>query len=247
MEEKSLVLNEADGPSKEGDRFGLARLIFSIVGVWGGYRAFSWAAGLYLLRNFQSSPGSAVATVLGLAYPATAIFVLVEMLIVIWLYRPLASLFHIPRVKASDILRTREALVGTGAGLLVFLMAIPSLKDLDTRTSFLAIFPASHPLGLRSATYAILLGLALPVAGEIVFRGIVLRTLQPYAGPAAAILVSTLLFVSIWPLFGVVVSLSLGLAASLLYTWRRSLISPIFANVVVTICGGFYVLWRIWS
>lgn len=247
MQEKSSVLNEADGPSKEGGRFGLARLIFSVVGILGGYRAFTWVAGLYLLRNFQSSPNSVVGTVLDLAYPTTAIFLLVEMLIVISIYRPWASLFDIPQVKATEILRTREAFVGAGAGLLVFLAAMPFLKDLSTRTLFLTIFPASHPLGPRSVTYVVLLGLALPAAGEIVFRGIVIRTLQSYAGAAAAILVSTLLFVSIWPLFGIAVRLLLGIAASLLYTWRKSLISPIFADIVATVCGGLYVLWRAWS
>lgn len=247
MDEKLPVLNEADGPPKEGGPFGLARLIFSVVGIWAGYRAFSWVAGFYLLRNFQSSPNSAVTTLLGLAYPATAIFVLAEMLIVIWIYRPLANLFDTSQVKASDILRVRDAFVGAGAGLLMFLVAMPFLKDLGTRTSFLAIFPPSHPLGPRTVAYAILLGLALPTAGEMVFRGIVLRTLQSYAGSPAAILMSTLLFVSVWPLFGVAVSLLLGISASLLYTWRKSLISPIFADIAMTICGGCYVLWRIYS
>lgn len=247
MGQKSLVLNDADGPSGEGTRFGLARLIFSVVGIWGSYRAFSWVAAFYILRDFQSSANGTVTTLLGLAFPGTAIFVLGEMLVVIWIYRPLASLFDTPDLKPSAILAVREVSVGVGVGVLVFLVSLPFLKDLGTRTLFLTIFPASHPVGPRSVAYAVLLGLALPAAGEMVFRGIVLRTLQSYAGPTAAILASTLLFVSVWPLFGTTVSLLLGIATSLLYTWRKSLISPIFADVAVTICGGCYVLWKIYS
>ncbi len=240
-----MILN-GSGVSGESARFGLGKLIFSVVGTWGGYRAFSWVAGLYLLRTSQS-PSNTMATLLGLAYPATAIFVLAEMLIVIWIYRPLANLFDTPQAKAADIAPIREAFVGAGGGLLAFLASVPFLKDLGVRTFFLTIFPAGHPLGLRSLTYTVLFGFALPAAGEIVFRGIVLRTLRLYAGPTAAILASTLAFVSIWPLFGGAISLLLSLAASLLYTWRKSLITPIFADVVMTICGGSYVLWRIWS
>jgi len=246
-EDKSLVLEGSNGSSGRRTQFGLSRLIFSVVGIWGGYRLFSWMAGFYLLRYFQSSPNDAVSSLLGLAYPATAIFVLVEMLIVIWVYRPLAYLFVTTQTKLSDSLWVKEVFVGTAAGLLIFLITLPFLKELDTRTFFLTIFPSSHPIGPRSLMYAVLLGLALPTAGEIVFRGIVLRTLQSYAGPTAAILASTLLFVSIWPLFGVAVSLLLGVGTSLLFTWRKSLITPIFADIVMTICGGSYVLWRIWS
>lgn len=241
-----MIFGQADGESKERQS-ALARLIFSVVGIWAAYRLFTWLAGLYLLRGSQSSANNFLERLLGFAYPATPVFLLVEMLIVIWIYRPLSGLFDISQDRAANTRPTKEVLLGTAAGLIVFVLATPFLKDLGTRTTFLAFFPASHPAGARSLTYAVLLGLALPTVGEIFFRGIVLRTLKTYAGPTAAILVSTLLFVSLWPLFSVMTTLFLSVAASLLYTWRKNLISPIFASIVMTICSGCYVLWRIWS
>jgi membrane protease YdiL (CAAX protease family) len=247
MAEKVLVLDELPPHLGVGGKFSLTRMIFSIVGIFCGYRAFSWVAGIYLLRSFDSGPNSASTVITGLAYPATTLFILFELLVVIWIYRPVRSLFNVFQGKTGENLFVADMLIGTGAGLLVFVAAIPFLKDLNTRTFFVTVFPSIHPLTLRTLAYAALFGLVLPVAGEIVFRGILLRTLQGYARFSAAILVSTLVFVAIWPLFGVAVSLLLGTTASLLYRWRKSLISSIFADIAVTVCGGLYVLWRIWS
>jgi membrane protease YdiL (CAAX protease family) len=211
--------------------------------MWVAGRLFSWAAGLYLVQSLKSSPSIFAGTIVNLAYPANSVFIFAEMLVVIWIYRPVRDLFDSSQEKSVN-LWTREAPLGIGAGVIAFLIAIPFLRDLNTRTFFFTIFSDTHVLALRSVMYAFLLGVALPLAGEMVFRGIMLRTLQMYAGATAAILASTLLFVSIWPLFNVAVSLILGITASLLYVWRKNLLSPIFADIVLTICGAFYVLWR---
>jgi membrane protease YdiL (CAAX protease family) len=241
--EPSGLIQRSDGELG----FNLTKLIFLLVSIFAGCRAFSWLAGFYLARSLRSSPNSAVGLVASLAYPATAIFILFEMIVVIWLYRPVANLFAVSQRPAEGSVWIREVLVGAGAGLLVFLLAIPFLKDLNTRVFVNTIIPTIHPIEIRSVVYAVLLGIALPALGEVVFRGIVLRTLQSYASPFAAILVSTLLFAYIWPLFGIVVSILLSAMASVLYTWRKSLVSPIFANIVMTLSGGIYVVWRIWS
>jgi membrane protease YdiL (CAAX protease family) len=225
------------------NQFDLTRLIFSVVGIFAGCRLFSWAAGWYLAQSLGSSPNTFAGKIVSLAYPANSVFIFAEMLVVIWIYRPVKDILDLPQEKSVN-LWTRDVPIGIGAGIFAFLVAIPFLGDLNTRTFFFIIFPDIHVLTLHSVLYAFLLGVALPFAGEMVFRGIVLRTLQTHAGATAAILASTLLFVSLWPLFNVVVSLILGITASLLYVWRKSLLSPILADIVVTICGAFYVFWR---
>lgn len=233
--------------SDGGSAFGLTQLIFSLVGIFAGYRGFLWLAGFYLIRGLEASPNNSVALVTGLSYPAASVFVLLEMIVVIWTYRPVRGLFKTLQRPTEESRWTREALVGAGAGALAFLMATPFLKDLNTRVFLNTIVPSSQPIGLRSMMYVLLLGIALPTAGEMVFRGIVLRTLEGYASSFAAILASTLLFVFLWPLFGVPVVILLSVMASMLYEWRKSLVSPIVANIVMTLSGGLYVLWRIWS
>jgi membrane protease YdiL (CAAX protease family) len=243
MGREALTLSVPGEQLTKTNRFDLARLIFSVVGILGGCRLFSWGAGWYLAPSLGSSPNTFAGKIVSLAYPANSVFIFAEMLVVIWIYRPMKDIFDSPKEKNVN-LWTRDVPIGIGAGMIAFLIAIPFLGDLNTRTFFFTIFPDIHVLALRSVLYAFLLGVALPLAGEMVFRGIVLRTLQTYAGATAAILASTLLFVSLWPLFNVVVSLILGITASLLYVWRKNLLSPILADIVVTICAAFYVLWR---
>jgi membrane protease YdiL (CAAX protease family) len=240
--EPSRYAHRSDGRSE----FGLTRLIFAMVGVFAGYRAFSWFSGFYLARTIHSNPNGVVASVANLPYPTRAIFVLVEMIVVIYLYRPVRDLFVISNLQSERDHWIREATVGAAIGILVFFLAIPFLQNLNTRMLINTVFPGNQPLSLRSIAYAFVLGVALPAAGEIVFRGIVLRTLHTYSSTLAAILLSTLLFVSIWPLFGIPVSLLVGVVASVLYSWRKSLVSPIFADVVFTLSGGIYMLYRIW-
>jgi len=240
--EPGRYAQQSDGRSE----FGLTRLIFAMLGVFAGYYGFLWFSGFYLARTVHSNPNSIVTSVTNLAYPAKAIFVLVEMILVIYLYRPVRDLFVISDHQSDRDHWMREATVGAGIGIILFFLAIPFLQNLNTRMLINTVFPGNQPLSFRSIACALLLGIGLPAAGEIVFRGIVLRTLRTYSSTLAAILLSTLLFVSIWPLFEIPVSLLVGVVASVLYSWRKSLVGPIFANIVFTLSGGTYVLYRIW-
>ena len=90
LENASAKEKSQYSPKDEKD-FSPVRLVLSLLGVFVGYRLFSWASGMYLLRALPSSPDR-VTFVANLVYPATAIFILLELLVVLWMYRPVARL-----------------------------------------------------------------------------------------------------------------------------------------------------------
>lgn len=227
-------------------QFSLTKLSISLVAVFLAYWVFSRLGEAYLARVGPRS-SDLTQLVSQVVFPRTALFVLLEMLIVIWVYRPIGSLFRYgSRAPAGKHPLLYDVFVGIGAGLLVSAATFPLLWGLKTRFFINSIFPVIHPIALPSVLFLLLYGLALPVATEMVFRGIVLRTLQAYASPAAAILVSTVLFATLWPVFNFLIALVLGTVTGLLYRWRRSLVAAIVANSVMTISAGTYVLWLIW-
>jgi membrane protease YdiL (CAAX protease family) len=182
-------------------------------------------------------------------YPAEALFELTAMIVVMFIYRPLASLLRaVPPAPQHGHPLRRDALLGISAGLLVVLAALPILQSDLVRTLVNSLFPTIHPLGLRGVAYCLLFGLALPAATEIVFRGVVLRTLEAYLHPAVAITVAGVASAVLVPMFyNWLVALALGLAAGYLYHRRRRLLGPVIAAITTWALGTSYVLWRIWS
>ena len=85
---------------------------------------------------------------------------------------------------------------------------------------------------------------ALAVSSEIVFRGIVLRTVARYGSVPAAALASCLLFASIFPVLGFVPAIILGVTSSILYYKTRTLLAPILANALFTVDGSGIALYH---
>jgi membrane protease YdiL (CAAX protease family) len=183
-----------------------------------------------------------------LVYPAEAVFALAAMIMIVFIYRPLASLLQAapPTPQDSHALR-RDALFGFGAGIVVVLAALPVLQGNLVRGVLINLFPTIHPFGLRGVAYCLLFGLALPAATEIVFRGVVLRTLEAYLHPAVAITVAGVASAVFVPMFcNWLVGLALGLVAGYLYHRRRRLLGPVIAAITTWALGTCYVLWGIW-
>lgn len=176
-------------------------------------------------------------------FSVEGLFTLTALVTVLFVYRPVASLLRAapPGPRGGRTLRG-DALIGLGAGLLVVLAAIPIEPDgLVT----LVLFPTPHQAGLWGVANCILFGLALPVATEVVFRGVVLRTLEACLEPAVAVTVAGVASAVLVPIFNNwLIGLALGLLAGYLYHRRRTLVGPIIAGVTAT--TGL-MLWSIYS
>ena len=85
--------------------------------------------------------------------------------------------------------------------------------------------------------------IAAPVVEEILFRGIVLRSMRKFAPAWAAILMSSVLFgVYHLNIVQAVYAAFMGIAAGILYEKKRNLLFPIlvhFANNLITMLQGF--------
>lgn len=106
--------------------------------------------------------------------------------------------------------------------------SIPS-ADIETLIS-----RAFSPLCVLELIFFVI---ALALGSEVLFRGIVLRTLEGCASRWAAILGSTLLFAAIYPVVDPPAAIILGVASAMLYKRTRNLLAPSTANAIF-ITGG---------
>src|ERR1051325_2483737 len=80
---------------------------------------------------------------------------------------------------------------------------------------------------------------ALAFTSEVVFRGIVFKTLAQYTTIPAAVLASCLLFACFFPVLGFMAAIILGVMSSTLYYRTKNLIAPVTANALFTAgCSG---------
>lgn len=236
--------------SSEGQEPNLTKLAFSLVAVFLAYGLFSAIGNSYLSRYLSQPKSGAFDRAMSVGpfvYNGTAAFVLLEMLIVIWVYRPVAQLFKNASTPTKQNTTLHDLVAGIGIGFAGFFLTIPLLWGTRATPLIGGILSPTHSIAARGALTILLFGLVLPVATEMVFRGIVQRTLQSYMRPLAAILVSAVLFASLWSVFSFPFALVLGLASGSLYRWRGSLLACMVANAVMTISAGSYVAFRIWS
>lgn len=242
-----MVSDPSNAPENERSQFSLNKLFITFLIFVFASRVFSVLVGSHLMGI--ATRGTDVTQNWHLVFPQVGLFTLAEMVIVVLFYRPLSSLLRAapPGKVREDPLRW-SVLMGLGTGLLVLLVTLPVLQGDRIRTVLNALFPSIPHPGLRGVVYCLLFGLALPVGTELVFRGIVLRTLVGYVSPAVAIVVAAVASAALAPVFfNWLIGLALGLASGYLYHRRRSLVGPIVADITVWIVGSSYVLWRIWS
>lgn len=234
----------------DGQKADLTKLAFSLVTVFLAYGQFAAIGNLYLSR-FLSQPKSGAFDralwVSPFVYNGTAVFVLLEMLIVLWVYWPVSQLFKNASAPTKQNTPFSDLAAGIGIGFAGFFLTIPLLWGTRATPLIGGILSPTHSISTLGALTILLFGLVLPVVTEMVFRGIVQRTLQSYMKPLAAILVSAVLFARLWSVFSFPFALVLGLASGLLYRWRASLLACIIANAVMTVSAGAYVAFRIWS
>ncbi len=173
-----------------------------------------------------------------------ALFLVLQMVVVMWSYR----LGHI-RLKLEDVgLRPIQASMrniasGIVGGLAVFLAGLPMLLALDSHAGFIALL-ANGFFSIRTVLLAVLLGAVVPITTEVVFRGIVFKTLWERTSLTAALIASSVTFAYVWPVFDAGIAILLGAVTAILYYRSRSLLPAIVANVVVTLFCTMTLLWN---
>lgn len=234
-------------PSLEDVSADLTKLAFALVSVFLAYGVSLHIGNAYVYRYVSQpqSGGFERASQVGpFLYLSMALFVMLEMLAVIWAYRPLYQFFEDssgpPKRKSLY-----DVALGVGGGLAGAVVAIPLLGSSGTALLIDSISSqARAKVGYGAALFC-LLGIALPITMEIVFRGIAQRTLQSLMRAPAAVLVGAVLFADLSPVFPFAISLLLGAISGSLFWWRRNLLTSIAVNVAMTLSLAGYMALRI--
>jgi membrane protease YdiL (CAAX protease family) len=171
------------------------------------------------------------------------VFVFLELLIVIWAFRslgPLLRLESLDGVRNQSILKMTLAGFCSGSGLL--LLFVPLLLRSKPNGGLVTL--RLYQPNLLGLVAFCLVAIALPVVGEIAFKGIILKTLAEDMSHPWSLLVTSLAFMLIWPVFhGFWLALGLGVVTCLLYFRYRFVVPSIVANVTFTIgVFGFLAL-----
>jgi membrane protease YdiL (CAAX protease family) len=100
----------------------------------------------------------------------------------------------------------------------------------------------AYGVSLGSTLMILLLALALPIVTEVVFRGIVLRSLARIVSVPASVVASTMLFALWYPVLGWYGSVALGVISAILYVRTRTLTASIVANSVLTVGSAAIII-----
>jgi membrane protease YdiL (CAAX protease family) len=225
----------------------LTKLVLSFVAFFLAYWLFLRFEDVFLYRYWAQSGGSAVDRYLQLndiAYPLSALFLLFEMLVLIWLFKPFSNQLK----DASTPSRTRSLLfdvaVGIGTGLAGFAVTIPFLWGVKATPFISGLVTQDHPNRFKGIEI-LLFGLFIPIGTELVFRAITQRKLGAHMSSLGTIILSAVLGACLRSIFNFPFLMVLGLVCGTLFWWRRTLLPAVVADIVMTVCAGAYVAFRI--
>src|SRR2546428_10956296 len=162
-------------------------------------------------------------------FPAIMLLFLLAMVAVVLAYRPRRPLIAWPSADGKGGRRPIKNIgLGVLGGLVASALAAPLVLPGETRAGFLArAIVDVYGMSPGNVLMFLLLAVALPVASEMVFRGIVFRTLTAYASVPAAVIGSSLLFAYFWPVLNWFAGIILGMVSGILYYRTRSLTASI--------------------
>lgn len=243
-------LNRENPGALPSQRADLTKLAFSLLAVFFAYWLFLRFEDVFVHRYWTQSSGSAMDRYLRLndvVYPFRALFVLVEMILVVWLFRPLSQLVRDGSKLAQPSGLLFDVAAGAGGGLAGFAVTIPILWGVKATPFISGLVAPDHPIGFSGILEILLFGLLVPIATELVFRAIAQRRLRAHMSTSAAIIVGAVLGAFLGSIFNVPFSMALGLVCGTLFWWRGALLPAIVADAVMTISAGAYVAFRIYS
>ncbi|MGI9603921.1 MAG: CPBP family intramembrane glutamic endopeptidase [Acidimicrobiales bacterium] len=135
--------------------------------------------------------------------------------------------------------RPRDIPLGLGAGLLTQLLLVPALYlllfsifgDADVGGPARALAArAQGPVGVL--VFFAIVAIAAPIAEEVAFRGLLLKTLERLMAPGLALLISSVIFAAVhFQLLQFPGLLLFGLVAGVLAQRTRGLMAPIAAHM----------------
>jgi membrane protease YdiL (CAAX protease family) len=230
-----------DGSDEKSDLFSLTRMIYAVSGGTLLYLLLEYSGWFFFQRKqvwfFDFSRAD-------LWFHVANLFFVTAMLCVGIGYGFSKELFRWePRSEASGWVRSIS--FGLLGGAIALVLASPifwfGLGRTRLESIQMLIGSALSPLAVFDLLFFIF---ALAVSSEIVFRGIVLRTIARYAGVPAAALASCLPFAYIFPVLGFAPAIILGVTSSILYDKTRTLLAPILANALFTVGGSGIALYH---
>jgi membrane protease YdiL (CAAX protease family) len=221
-------------------------LVFSLLGFYGAYWLFLRFEDAFLYRYWAQSNGTVVDRYLRLntiAYPFTAIFLLLEMLVLVFLFWPLSY----PLKDETEHGRTsglNDVSIGVGMGLAGFAVTIPFLWGLKSTPFISGLVKRDRLFNLEGVLEILLFVVLMPIGTEVVFRAIAQRKFKPHMSPLAAIILSAVMGACLTSIFNFPFLMALGLVCGALFWWRGALLPAIAADIVMTMSAIVYVALR---
>jgi membrane protease YdiL (CAAX protease family) len=202
-ESEMVVTHEQHNPNC---MFTLTRMLYTVCGASILYRVTWQLLGWYLFSRLQKGPWGLYRVDVWF-YGVDFLFLLL-MLAVGLSYTPKSELFRWSSTK-SIAGAFRSIASGLAGGTVAFVIAIPVfwLGDRELESIRRLIATAMSPIGVLDLIFFVI---ALAVSGEVIYRGIVFRTLSDYASVPAAVFGSCLLFASVCPVLSFPAAIILG-------------------------------------
>lgn len=130
--------------------------------------------------------------------------------------------------------------LGLMTGLVALSIAVPMLLW-GQRRSALATFLLDHLYGFAGLALLVVILILLPVAAEILFRGIFLARLLEITTIGPALILTSLLFAWTWQVLNPAAAIVVSVGSGFLFYRTRSILSCAVANCVFTL-GGTSIL-----
>lgn len=129
---------------------------------------------------------------------------------------------------------TREIILAILAAIATTLISLPFLLKLNAYSGFVSLL-TSRFFSLQSFLLLILIVVMLPIATELVYRAVIFRGLADGTTATSAVIVSSFVFASTWPVYTPAVGTALGVTTALLFKRSQSLVPSLVANVLVSL------------
>ncbi len=167
------------------------------------------------------------------AFPAAMAFVSLELMVVLYVYRPLRGAFELRPGESAEGANGKRIMLGLAGGMCAFAVSLPLLLITDSNQGFIREM-LSCPSCPGVIVQAGLLLMVLPSLSELVFRGIVFRILEARRGLWFAASVSAVLFACVWPVLNPGVAIIAGVSSAVVMRRSGSILSCIVANASLT-------------
>lgn len=181
---------------------------------------------------------------LGFSETGSAVLVLVELILVLCCYR-LGPLRMTLREMGLSFVTPKFEELGWGllAGVLGYAASLPIVFTIppDSGPTELII---DHFYHWQIAPLILLYAVLLPVTSELVHRGIIFNAFLQSSGLVSATLLSAVVFALVWPVFGWIIGLLLGIVTALLYRRFRNVIPAIVANILFSLACAATLIYR---